>query len=48
MTDFMEIVWQNNSLSANELVQKIRQAMNDFTQGAVLADDITLVVCRVN
>lgn len=43
-----EILWQNNSLSANELVQKTRQAMNDFTQGAVLADDITLVVCRVN
>ena len=43
-----EILGQNNSLSANELVQKIRQAVNHFTQGAVLADDITLVVCRVN
>ena len=42
-----EILGQNNSLSANELVQKIRQAVNDFTQGAVLADDITLVVCKV-
>ena len=44
----LEIVRQNEGMHANELIQKVRQALNDFTQGAVLADDITLVVCRVN
>lgn len=43
-----EIVDQNAALPANELTQKIRQALNDFTQGGILADDITLVVCKVN
>jgi phosphoserine phosphatase RsbU/P len=43
-----EVVRQNEGLHANELVQKVRQALNDFTQGALLADDITLIVCRVN
>lgn len=42
-----EIVQQQDGLPANELVQKIRQALNDFTQGNVLADDITLIVCKV-
>jgi len=44
----LEIVRQNDGLHANELIQKVRQALNDFTQGALLADDITLIVCRVN
>jgi phosphoserine phosphatase RsbU/P len=44
----LETVQQNESVSANELIQKIRQALNDFTQGSLLADDITLVVCKVN
>ena len=43
-----EIVQQNDGLPANELVQKIRQALNDFTQRNFLADDITLIACRVN
>jgi phosphoserine phosphatase RsbU/P len=43
-----EIVHQNESLPASELAQKIRQALNDFTQGIALADDITLVICKVN
>ncbi len=42
-----EIVKQNEGLPANELTQKLRQALNDFTQGSLLADDITLVVCKV-
>jgi phosphoserine phosphatase RsbU/P len=41
-----EIVQQNEGLPANELTQKIRQAVNEFTQGSLLADDITLVVCK--
>jgi sigma-B regulation protein RsbU (phosphoserine phosphatase) len=44
----LDVVRQNEGLHANELVQKVRQALNDFTQGALLADDITLIVCRVN
>lgn len=43
----LETVRQNEALSANELVQKLRQSLNDFTQGALLADDITLIVCKV-
>jgi hypothetical protein len=30
------------------MIQKVRQALNDFTEGAMLADDITLVALRVN
>jgi sigma-B regulation protein RsbU (phosphoserine phosphatase) len=44
----LETVRENEGLHANELIQKIRQALNDFTQGSILADDITLVVCKVN
>jgi phosphoserine phosphatase RsbU/P len=44
----LQIIQSNEGLHANELIQKLRQALNDFTQGALLADDITLVVCRVN
>ena len=42
-----EIVQQNKGLPANELTQKIRQAVNDFTQGSLPADDITMIVCKV-
>jgi phosphoserine phosphatase RsbU/P len=44
----LEVVHQNETLPANELASKIRQSLNDFTQGAVLVDDITLIVCKVN
>jgi sigma-B regulation protein RsbU (phosphoserine phosphatase) len=43
----LEIVRQNEASSASELTQKLRQALSDFTQGSILADDITLVVCKV-
>jgi sigma-B regulation protein RsbU (phosphoserine phosphatase) len=42
-----EIVHQNETLPANELAQKIRQALYDFTQTNMLVDDITLIVCMV-
>ena len=42
-----EIVQQNDALPANELTQRIRQTLGNFTQGNVLADDITLIVCKV-
>jgi sigma-B regulation protein RsbU (phosphoserine phosphatase) len=44
----LEVVHQNESLPATELASKIRQSLNDFTQGAVLVDDVTLIVCKVN
>ncbi|MGE5462154.1 MAG: SpoIIE family protein phosphatase [Syntrophothermus sp.] len=44
----LEVLRQNEKLSANEMVQKLRQALSNFTQGALLADDITLIACRVN
>jgi sigma-B regulation protein RsbU (phosphoserine phosphatase) len=44
----LEVVHQYEASPANELSQKIRQALNDFTQGAVLEDDVTIVVCKVN
>ena len=44
----LEVVHQNEGLHANALLQKLRQALNDFTQGSLLTDDITLVVCKVN
>ncbi len=42
-----DLMQQNEGLSANELAQKIRQALTDFTQTTMLADDITLIVCKV-
>lgn len=44
----VEIVQQNEGASAGELTHSVRQALNDFTQGSQLADDITLVVCKVS
>jgi sigma-B regulation protein RsbU (phosphoserine phosphatase) len=44
----LEVVHQNEALPANELTQKIRQALTAFTQGKVLEDDVTIIVCKVN
>ncbi len=44
----LDVVRQNDGSSATELVQKLRQALNDFTQGGLLADDITLIACRID
>lgn len=44
----LEVVHQNEALPANELTQRIRQSISDFTQGKVLEDDVTIVVCKVN
>lgn len=43
----VEVIQQNEDLPANELTQKIRQALNDFTQGSLLADDVTLILSKV-
>jgi phosphoserine phosphatase RsbU/P len=44
----LEVVRQSEGLPTNEIIQKIWQILNEFTQGSLPADDITLVVCRVN
>lgn len=44
----LELLRLQEGLPANELMQKIRQSLNEFTQGALPADDLTLVVCRVS
>lgn len=43
-----EVIRQNESLPAEGLANKIRQALNEFTQGTLLADDVTLVVSKVS
>lgn len=43
-----EVIHQNEGLPSKELTGKIIQALNDFTQGSPLEDDITLVICQVN
>ena len=43
-----EVIRQNEDLPADGIANKIRQALNDFTQGTLLADDVTLVVSKVN
>jgi sigma-B regulation protein RsbU (phosphoserine phosphatase) len=42
-----EIVHQSDGIPANELTQRIRQAISDFTQGNLDADDITMIVCKI-
>jgi sigma-B regulation protein RsbU (phosphoserine phosphatase) len=42
-----QLVLQNQTLSASELVNLIVQAVTDFTRGAEPHDDMTLVVMRV-
>jgi sigma-B regulation protein RsbU (phosphoserine phosphatase) len=44
----LEVVRLNEGLPTNGLIQKIWQSLNEFTQDSLLADDITLVVCKVN
>jgi phosphoserine phosphatase RsbU/P len=43
----LEVVRLNEGLPTNGLIQKLWQSLNDFTQDSILADDITLVICRV-
>ena len=43
-----EVVRQNGDLPSDGIANKIRQALNTFTQGTLLADDVTLVVNKVN
>jgi sigma-B regulation protein RsbU (phosphoserine phosphatase) len=38
---------QIDTLSVKEIVQEIREALEEFSEGKPLADDTTLVVCKV-
>jgi phosphoserine phosphatase RsbU/P len=42
-----DVVVQNADLPSDELIQKILQSLGEFTEGSPLADDTTLVVCKV-
>ena len=42
-----EVVRQNKNLSTEGLTTSIREAVNKFTRGALLEDDVTLVVSKV-
>ena len=42
-----DVIAQNENSSADELIQKVLQSLNEFAQGSPLADDATLVVCKV-
>jgi sigma-B regulation protein RsbU (phosphoserine phosphatase) len=42
-----EVVRANHGLAPEELVQKILQGLNQFTNAAPLTDDVTLVVTKV-
>lgn len=42
-----EVIRSNAADAPEQLIQKILQALAEFTQGSPLADDATLVVCRV-
>jgi sigma-B regulation protein RsbU (phosphoserine phosphatase) len=41
------VIQQNQALSAKELIQAVRESLNDFMQGVTLADDLTLVACAI-
>ena len=42
----IKLLTQNNNLSAQELIDKIKNAVTDFTQGQEQFDDLTLVVLK--
>jgi phosphoserine phosphatase RsbU/P len=42
-----EVVRQNSDLPADGLIQRVQQAVSIFSEGSPLADDITLVVYKV-
>ncbi|MGD9147213.1 MAG: PP2C family protein-serine/threonine phosphatase [Anaerolineae bacterium] len=43
-----ELARQGSDLAAQDLVWNVRQRLQVFTQGRPLADDTTLIVCKVN
>lgn len=43
-----QVVRQNASLPAQELLHRLRQALNDFSDGRPLEDDATMLVCRMD
>lgn len=43
-----EVIRRNQNLPAEGLSNKVRQALSEFTQASLPADDITLIVSRVN
>jgi sigma-B regulation protein RsbU (phosphoserine phosphatase) len=42
-----EVIRSNAAETPEKLIQKIVRELTDFTEGSPLADDATLVVCKV-
>ncbi len=42
-----EVIRLNADLTAEQLIQKVLQAVNEFTAGTPLVDDTTVVICKV-
>jgi sigma-B regulation protein RsbU (phosphoserine phosphatase) len=42
-----DVIRANHTLSPEQLIQKILEALNNFTGGGQLSDDVTLVACKV-
>jgi len=38
---------QVNTLPVKEIVQEIRRGLEEFSEGKSLADDTTLVICKI-
>jgi sigma-B regulation protein RsbU (phosphoserine phosphatase) len=43
----IKLIQQVNYAPVKQVVQEIRQALEEFSEGKPLADDTTLVVCKV-
>jgi sigma-B regulation protein RsbU (phosphoserine phosphatase) len=41
------LVQQRSALSARDLIQVVRQALQEFTNGQPLADDTTIIVYKI-
>ena len=42
-----ELVGKAGNYSAKDLIDTLRQALNDFSEGNPLPDDTTIVACRI-
>jgi serine phosphatase RsbU (regulator of sigma subunit) len=43
-----DIIRNNSSLSANEILNVMKESLKSFQKGAKIEDDITMVVIKIN
>ena len=43
-----DIIRNNSSLSANEILNAMKESLKSFQKGAKIEDDITMVVIKIN